>query len=55
MEVRSETSLREIHGKSDFAEILKIYLDKDLKVILLNHENYYVEISSIMLQKILIF
>ena len=29
MDVRSETSLREIHEKSDFAEILKIYLDED--------------------------
>jgi len=44
-----------LHGKNDFAEGSKILLDTDLKIILLNHQNNFIEILKIMLQKILIF
>jgi len=37
-----------IHGKNDFAEGFKILLDTDLKIILLNHQNNFVEILKIM-------
>jgi len=36
-----------IHGKN-FAEESKILLDTDLKIILLNHQNNFVEILKIM-------
>jgi len=37
-----------IHGKNDFAEGSKILLGTDLKIILLNHQNNFVEILKIM-------
>jgi len=66
--VRIESKIL-IHGKNGFAEILhlrkkndfaegsKILLDTDLKIILLNHQNNFVETlkKKTMLQKILIF
>jgi len=33
----------EIHRKNDFAEVSKILLDTDLKIILLDHQNNFVE------------
>jgi len=33
-------SFLRIHGKNDFAEGFKILLDTDLKIILLNHQNF---------------
>jgi len=37
-----------------FAEGSKILLDADLKIILLDHQNNFVETLKIMLQKVLI-
>jgi len=37
-----------IHGKNDFAEGAKILLDTDLKIILLDHQDNFVEILKIM-------
>jgi len=37
-----------IHGKNDFAEKLKILLDTDLKIILLNYQNNFVRILKII-------
>jgi len=31
-----------MHGKNDFAKGSKILLDTDLKIILLDHQNYFV-------------
>jgi len=36
------------HGKNDFAEGSKVLLDTDLKIILLDHQNNFVEILKIM-------
>jgi len=35
-------------GKNDFAERSKILLDTELKIILLNHQNNFVEILKII-------
>jgi len=37
-----------IHGKNDFAEGSKILLDTDLKIILSNHHDNFVETLKIM-------
>jgi len=37
-----------IHRKNDFAEGSKILLDTDLKIILLDHQNNFVETLKIM-------
>jgi len=37
-----------LHGKNDFAEGSKILLDTDLKIILLDHQNNFVETLKIM-------
>jgi len=37
-----------IHDKNDFAEGSKILLGTDLKIILLNHQNNFVETLKIM-------
>jgi len=37
-----------MHGKNDFAEIFKSLLDTDLKTILLDHQNNFVETLKIM-------
>jgi len=37
-----------IYGKNDFAEESKIYLNTDLKIILLDHQNNFVGILKIM-------
>jgi len=39
-----------IHGKKEISKLkyLKILLDVDLKIILLNYENIYVEVSSMI-------
>jgi len=37
-----------IHEKNDFAERSKILLDTDLKIILLDHQNNFVEILKTM-------
>jgi len=39
---------RNLHRRNNFTEVLKIALDTDLKIILLNHQNYYIRISSMM-------
>jgi len=46
-----------IHGKNDFAKGSKILLDTDLKIIVLAHQNNFVEILKIMnnAAKVLIF
>jgi len=36
-------SFLQLHGKNDFAEGSKILLDTDLKIILLDHQNNFVE------------
>jgi len=37
-----------IHGKNDFAESSKILLDTDLKIILSDHQNYFIGTLKIM-------
>jgi len=37
-----------LHGNNDFAEGSKILLDTDLKIILSDHQNNFVEILKIM-------
>jgi len=37
-----------LHGKNDFAEGSKILLNTDLKIILLDHQNNFVETLKIM-------
>jgi len=37
-----------VHGKNDFAERFKILLNTDPKIILLNHQNNFVETLKIM-------
>jgi len=37
-----------MHRKNDFAEIFKILLSTDLKTILLDHQNNFIEILKIM-------
>jgi len=37
----------EIHGQNNFAERSKILMDTDLKIILLDHQNNFVEILKI--------
>jgi len=46
-----------VNGKNYFAEGSKILLDTDLKIILLEHQNNFVETLKIMsnMQKMLIF
>jgi len=39
--------LKSIHGKNNFAEGSKILLDTDLKIILLNHQNNFVETLNV--------
>jgi len=37
-----------IHGKNDSEILINLIVDIDLKIILLDYQNYYVERSSIM-------
>jgi len=37
-----------LHGKNDFAEGFKILLDTDLKIILLDHQNNFVDTLKII-------
>jgi len=39
-----------LHGKDDFAERSEILLDTDLKIILLNYQNNYVEHSNWLIE-----
>jgi len=46
--LNTTTTLFDMHGKNDFAEGSKIFLNTDLKIILLDHQNNSISVLKIM-------
>jgi len=53
--VMCQNFLLNLHGKNDFAKRIKILLDTDLKIILLEHQNNFVRILKIINNAVKIF